>query len=224
MNDAGQAFKQLRTDVGTVYDARAMHADLDVVEQRIERARRGRAAAGSGIVLAVIGVLAVLAPQFLGEESVAPAITPTPRHSVDATTAPITEAEPEVLIPCIEAQGVSGKAYENPNGEGSLGGFMGWWDSQATGDVCESRESWGEEMYLAEAHPDVVWINTIDNTMMDATYRTNIDALGVYGTLPGDSKIPDPDPTWPADRLILIDAHTGEVLIVEDPSEVEFYE
>jgi hypothetical protein len=49
--------------------------------------------------------------------------------------------------------------------------------------------------------------------MLEAYYRTDIEALGVYGTLSGEFAVPNPDPTWPTDGLILIDAKTGEILI-----------
>lgn len=222
MSDAGQAFKRLRTDVGASYDARAMHEDLSEVEGRVERARIGRMVLSSGAVVAVIGVLALVAPRLIGGDETTPAGTPTAVETMGATAEPDDTAGNEVLVPCVAAQVVPGKPYDNPDGEGSLGGFEGWFNGQLTGDGCVSRDSWGEETYLAEAHPDTVWINTIDNTMLEATYRTTIDALGVYGTLSGDFVVPNPDPDWPADRIILIDARTGEVLIVNDPAEIEF--
>ena len=64
------------------------------------------------------------------------------------------------------------------------------------------------------AHPDTVLINTTDNTMVEAYYRTNIAALGLYAHLGADYVVPDPDPSWPADSLVLIDAATKEVLEV----------
>jgi hypothetical protein len=57
-----------------------------------------------------------------------------------------------------------------------------------------------------------VLIYTGDNTMVEAYYRTNIDALGIYAHLGADYVVPDPDPSWPADSLVLIDARTHEVL------------
>jgi len=69
------------------------------------------------------------------------------------------------------------------------------------------------------AHPDTILINTTDNTMMEAYYRTSIDALGAYANLGPDFVVPNPDPTWPADSLVLIDAKTGEVIFADPISD-----
>ena len=95
---------------------------------------------------------------------------------------------------------------------GNLGGFEGWFNSTQDAPCDE----WDQRV---KDHPDTVWVNTIDNTLFEAYYRTDIDALGVYGDLSGDFQIPVPDPSWPKDRLVLIDPKTGEVLDVEDPAD-----
>ena len=217
MNDARLAFQQLRSDAGAGYDARAIHASLDKVERRVERARIGRALVGAGAALAVIGVIAVVAPHIFNDDAVSPAATPSGTPSAPATS-PSAEIVDELSLPCTVAGGIEG----NPVGD--LGGLEGWFNGTSTPPMCESKDEWTEWEHLAAAHPDTVLINTIDNTMIEAYYRTSRDALGVYATLSGDFKVPDPDPAWPAHSAVLIDAATGEVLSVSDFEEMDGFD
>lgn len=197
MNNARDAFQNLQAITGRGLDSTALYRDLDEVERRIARHRTGRVVLSSFVALAVVGGLtfAATAMPFTGNSG--PAVVPSETPSPSALGIDPHPAG------CIAAQVVSGKPV------GNLGGLMGWYNSTPTAPCDE----WPEQIL---DHPDTVLIYTGDNTMVEAYYRTNIDALGIYAHLGEDFVVPDPDPSWPADRLVLIDARTNEVLEVTD--------
>ncbi|MCB2413951.1 hypothetical protein LGT39_13955 [Demequina sp. TTPB684] len=193
MSDAREAFQNLQSIAGLGFDGTTLHTDLDAVERRIARHRTGRAVVSSFVALAVLAGATYGASTMSMWGDSAPVAPPS-----EATSQP-TSSPTQRAAACLAAQVVSGKPV------GDLGGLMGWFNSSPDAPCGE----WPDQIL---DHPDTVLINTADNTMVEAYYRTNIDALGVYARLGEDFAVPDPDPSWPADSLILIDARTKEVL------------
>ena len=149
----------------------------------------------------VLAGAVVIAMQLVGSGPVAPGESPSAAPST--TKSSVADEWPAW---CGSATVVPGKPV------GNLAGFEGWYNSTMDAPCDE----WDQKV---KDHPDTVWVNTSDNTLLEAYYRTSRDALGVYGTLSGGFVIPDPDPSWPQDRLVLIDPRTGEVLDVADPAD-----
>jgi len=202
MTDARVAFHELRSQAGVAYDHRAALGTLDDVEERVSRHRIRRAVLGtvvSGFVLAGAAFFAIQQPW---ERDTAPVQQPTPAPTPTETIA----ANNGTPAWCHNAAIVPGKPAQN------LGGLEGWWNSTPDGPCDE----WDQEI---QDHPDVVQINTADGTMMEADYRTDISALGAYAELGGDFKVPNPDPSWPKDSVVIIDARTSEVLVVSPLSD-----
>jgi hypothetical protein len=194
MNDARSAFHELHVLASAAYETSPLAEDTALTERRISRDRTRRfaltstigAAAAAGVLMAAINI------PWMGQAS--PAKTPAPSASPHVTST--SGATPEW---CHVATVVPGKPV------GDLMGFEGWFN----GTPDAPCDGWDEEI---KAHPDTVWINTIDNTMIEAYFRTSIDALGPYGDLPEGAVVASPDPAWPADSSVLIDARTGEIL------------
>lgn len=195
MSDARDAFQNLQSITGRGFDMTGLHADLDVVERRIARHRTGRVVLSSFVALAAIGGVAFGATAMPSSGDIDPAVP------LSATPSQPTSGPDLRSAACLAAQVVPGKSV------GNLGGLMGWFNSSPDAPCDE----WPDQVL---DHPDTVLINTTDNTMVEAYYRTNIAALGVYAHLGNDFVVPDPDPSWPADSLVLIDARTKEVLEV----------
>jgi len=195
MSETRNAFQNLQLVTGRGFDATALYADWDEVEHRIARYRTGRVVLSSIGVLAVVGgvTFAAIAMPFKGNAG--PAVPPSATPSASASGVDRRASA------CLSAQVVTGKSV------GNLGGLMGWFNT-TPGVPCDE---WPDRVL---EHPDTVLINTTDNTMVEAYYRTNIAALGTYAHLGDDFVVPDPDPSWPADSLVLIDAGTKEVLEV----------
>ena len=199
MIDARLAFHNLREQASGGYETTQLVLSAAPTEQRIARDRARRLALTSAIGLAAavgLGAVIVSVP-WSGEAG--------PAH----TAAPSQSASPDVTssaygLPdwCKTATVVPGKAV------GDLGGFEGWFN----GTQDAPCDEWEQQV---QDHPDTVWINTLDNTMIEAYFRTSLDALGVYGHLGAGAVITNPDPSWPADSAVLIDARTGEVLSSE---------
>ncbi len=190
MTDAREAFRDLHDVAGHVFDTTALRVNPDPVEARVERYRAGRAVLGSLAGTAVVGIVVLGVTHRQGP------------HEVDPVATASASTTPDVVVTaaaCHGATGIEGKPA------GSLAGLEGWWNATPTAPCDE----WDQVIL---EHPDTVTINTADNTMVEAYYRTSIDALGVYRDLGPDFVVPDPDPTWPADSIIVIDAATGEVL------------
>ncbi|MCR6713361.1 MAG: hypothetical protein NVV57_12030 [Demequina sp.] len=213
MSDAGAAFRMLRDQAGAAFDAPAMHSQLDAAEHRVERARVWRAVMSTGAVL-VFACVAVFAVQaLLGDRS-----SPMPAHSPSPSPSVTPDIADVLALPCTVATVVPGNPIERSDG-GILRGFEGWFNSTyAEPGGCDSSENWNEEIWLMANHPDTVWINTSDNTVIEAYFRTSKDALGIWAHMDGKT-IADPDPAWPADSAVLIDAHTGEVLLTSPLSD-----
>lgn len=195
MSDARDAFQNLQSITGRGFDATGLHADLDVVERRIARHRTGRVVLSSLVALAAIGGVAFGAMAMPSSNDIDPAVPPS------ITASPTASAPDARSAACAEAQVIPGKSV------GNLGGLMGWFNATPTAPC----EEWEDRIL---DHPETVLIYTGDNTMVEAYYRTTIDALGVYAHLSEDFLVPDPNPSWPADSLVLIDARTTEVLEV----------
>jgi|GEM_PF-5098218 len=208
MTDARLAFHALRNDSAASYDSRTTHAELEVVERRVERMRARRAVLTGVGVLALAGGIAVIGPRLGTDGPITPVHTPsvTPAPTATSTVGTVDE----LSLPCTAAVIVAG----NPVGD--LGGLEGWFNATADGQTCEGQDTWDSEIAMMAAHPATVLINTIDGTMIEAYTRVGIDALGIYATLTGDFAVPDADPDWPANSAVLIDARTGEVLEVAD--------
>lgn len=199
MSDARDAFQNLQAITGRGFETTALYADWDEVEQRIARYRTGRLVLSSVGVLAVVGgvTFAAMAMPFKGNAG--PAVPPSATPSASAS-APASGLDTRAAA-CLAAQVVPGKSV------GNLGGLMGWFNTSP----AVPCDQWPDQVL---DHPDTILINTTDNTMVEAYYRTNIAALGIYAHLGDDYVVPDPDPSWPADSLVLIDARTQEVLEV----------
>lgn len=208
MSDARIAFDALRERAGDEYDTATMHAHLDEVEHRVGRARLGRHVmtfAAVGVAAFVVGALAM---QFTRATPVEPVETPSATPSSSSSTSTLADF---LAMPCTVATIVPGNPIEQAGG-GILSGFEGWFNSTlAEPGGCDSSDNWSSDTWLMASHPDTVWINTSDNTVIEAYFRTSRDALGVWGHMDG-KKIADPEPTWPPDSAVLIDARTGEVL------------
>ncbi|MFW7413443.1 hypothetical protein [Demequina sp. SO4-18] len=202
MSDARQAFYDLHSLAERGFDASEIAKGPDQVERRVARWRGARAAVTSVASIAVVALVAVGVNQARSAE-------PMPAHPVGppvtASAAPGPEPTGESANPagCAEAVVVPGKPV------GNLGGLMGSFEDTTTAPCSE----WDQE------NPDTVLIYTADNTMVEAYYRTSIDALGPYADLGPDFKVPDPDPNWPENSLVLIDVRTGEVLLSTDVPE-----
>ncbi|WNM24435.1 hypothetical protein [Demequina capsici] len=194
MSEGRDAFKDLHAVAGQVFDTTNLRANPDPVEARIARYRTGRTVLASFAGVAVVGAIAVGAMQRLGPAENAPATTPS--STPDAT---VTQAA--VDPNCVPLTIVPGKAAPELGDAG-----LGWTDQDSL--TCSRRS----QEFLD--HPDTVAINTVDDTMVEAYYRTSIDDLGVYADLGPDFVVPDPDPSWPENTVIMIDAHTREVLSV----------
>lgn len=199
MTDARGIFHDLQDLAGGGFDSTEFAAGPDLVERRVARWRGARTALMSVASVAVIAAVAVgvnesrsAAPLPAGpiETPVTASASPAPEASATTGTTPAG---------CAPAQVVSGKSV------GNLGGLEGWFN----GTPSAPCEEWEQRIL---DHPDTVLIYTEDNTMVEAYYRTSIDALGVYTDLGPDFVVPDPDPEWPARSLVLIDARTGELL------------
>ena len=202
MTDARLAFHDLRSQVGHQYDARDAHRTLDEVEDRVARHRATRTVLGS-----VVGVFAVATVAFIAAQKLWLADVPPVQHpSTSSSPSPASSANSGVPAWCHDATVVPGKPAQN------LGGLEGWWN----GTPDAPCDEWDQEI---QDHPDVVQINTSDGTMMEADYRTDLSALGAYATLSGDFKVPNPDPSWPEDSVVIIDARTGEVLLASPLSD-----
>lgn len=196
MTNARNSLQELRDRAGGAYDSERQTVDLPVVEKRVARQRAARAAGavvGGLAILLAVGVAVINAPW--GAE---PAPAQSPSDTPEASPS-VNDAWPAW---CSPASVVPGKPV------GDLGGLEGWFNSSDEAPCDE----WDQQV---KDHPDTVLINTIDNTLVEAYFRTGIDALGAYVTLGRDFVVPNPDPEWPADSLVLIDPRTGEVLLVE---------
>lgn len=192
------SLKHLHSLAGAGFDHTMLRDDVSAVEKRIARYRSARAALASAAGIAVLGIAAAGMLQWPGALEAAPADVPS------ASPSPTPAVVEESVKPgCAPATIVPGKAA------GQIGGLEGWWNSTPASLPCER---WDESDTRILDHPDTVLINTVDNTMVEAAYRTDRAALGIYATLDGDFVVPAPDPGWPANSLILIDAATGEVL------------
>lgn len=187
MSDARDAFHNLQVVAGTGLNKTEIYADRGEVERRITRHRAGRAVLSSVAALVIVGgvTFAAVSSPFRGAS---PAVPPSLPSAVDLRS----EA-------CNEAHVVAGKSV------GNVGGMEGWFNSAPEAPCNE----WSDQVL---DHPDTVLIYTGDNTMVEAYYRTSIDALGAYASLGAGFVVPDPDPAWPADSLVLLDARTDEVL------------
>lgn len=195
MSDARQAFRDLHEVAGQVFDTTELRADPVRVEERVSRYRAGRAVLASFAGIGVAGVVVAGALQALGAAEVSPATSPTP-PPIPQPTDIVTDARDPA---CADATVVPGAPA------GDVGGLEGWWNATPIAPCDE----WNPAIL---AHPDTVTINTSDGTMLEASYRTSLAALGVYADLGPDFRVPDPDPEWPAASIIVIDAATGEVL------------
>lgn len=202
MADARSGFKDLHQIAGLGLDTTGLTSDLAPVERRVVRHKRTRAALVSATGVAVIAAAAVGALQWPGDHDAGPAIVPSDSPSAVAPSQEAT-VDPE----CRPATVIEGKPVE---------GFPAdekWFDPTPDEVPCAR---WGTSDPALDltfaAHPDLVVINTADNTLVRAYYRTSRDALGVYASLGSDFAVPDPDPAWPPNAVVLIDAASGEVL------------
>ena len=202
MADARGGFKDLHQIAGLGLDTTALSGDLARVERRVVRYKRTRAAFVSATGVAVIAAAAMGALQWPSDRGAAPAFEPSESPSASAPT------EDAVVDPeCRPATVLEGTPVE---------GFPAdeeWFDPTPDTVPCSRWGTSDPALDLSfESHPDLVVVNTVDNTMVRAYYRTSRDALGVYGSLGSDFAIPDPDPSWPPNAVVLIDAASGEAL------------
>lgn len=205
MIEARIAFQELRQRAGAAYDATELAADVAPTERRVARDRarqRGLRAVIGAVAAAGLWFAAANVPWGGGQAG--PAHTPT---AVPSASPSISALGLDLCL--TSASLVVGKPTE------TIGGLEGWFNSTGTAP-CDLSTEWDQ---LVMAHPDTILINTTDNTMMEAYYRTSIDALGAYANLGPDFVVPNPDPTWPADSLVLIDAKTGEVIFADPISD-----
>lgn len=207
MNDAREAFHDLQGLAGAGFDHTALVHDPDGIERRVARRRDARTALMSVATIVVITVTAVGVNE-------ARSVEPMPGEPLAPTVTASAMPEPDAGISqgtdpagCAQAELVTGKAV------GNLGGLEGWFNGTPSAPCSE----WEQQIL---DHPDTVLIYTEDHTMVEAYYRTSIDALGPYADLGPDFVVPNPDPDWPEDSLVLIDARTGEVLLTHDISEL----
>ncbi|WP_062132686.1 hypothetical protein [Demequina aestuarii] len=205
MSEAREAFHDLHGLAGAGFDGTGLADGPERVERRVARWRDARAALASVAGIAVVAMMAV------GLNS-SPAVVPLPGSPVEPPVTASAMPAPGVSMggtdpsPCAEATVVPGKAI------GNFGGLMGWF-SDTPSAPCDE---WDQQIL---DHPDTVLIYTADNTMVEAYYRTSIDALGPYADLGPDFEVPTPDPDWPENMVVLIDAKTGEVLLVQEVPE-----
>ncbi|MFW2513354.1 hypothetical protein ACNI3K_06205 [Demequina sp. SO4-13] len=206
MSDARQAFHDLHGLAGGGFDASEIAHGPDRVERRVARWRGVRMAVTSAASIAVVAAVAVGANATRAAE-------PLPASSLEAPVTATATPTPDAgvsqgtdLAGCSDAVVVAGKPV------GNLGGLEGWFNGTPVAPCSE----WDQQIL---DHPDTVLIYTGDNTMVEAYYRTSIDALGPYSDLGPDFKVPDPDPDWPENVLVLIDARSGEVLSVHEVPE-----
>ena len=207
MNDARQAFHDLQALAGEGFEDTVVARAPERVQHRVAVRRRARAAVGS---LACVAVVAAAALGLTVGNGPQPAPVTPPVLNTTLPTSPSPDPSPEAGVSwpaaCHSASVISGKPV------GTLGGLEGWFNATPTAPCDE----WDPQIL---DHPDTVLIFTADNTMVEAYYRTDISALGVYASLAPDFVVPDPDPAWPQDQLVLIDARTGEVLQVSEVPE-----
>ncbi|WNM24431.1 hypothetical protein [Demequina capsici] len=199
MSDSRDRFQDLRAIAGEGFESTPLRLDLDPIQTRVARYRTGRMVLASVVGLVMVGAVVFGTTLRPGPTQNAPLATPSSTPDVTVTPDTVVTQASDANPACNAATGIEGKPA------GSVGGMEGWWNSTPVA-ACDQ---WDQQIL---DHPDTVTINTYDDTMVEAYYRTSIDALGVYANLGPDFVIPDPDPSWPADSMIVIDARTGEVL------------
>ncbi|MDN4481285.1 hypothetical protein [Demequina muriae] len=198
MSDAREAFHDLHGLAGAGFDDSTLADGPDRVGRRVARWRDVRAALMSAASIVAIAAVAVGVNEARWAEPM-PGEPLAPTVTASAMPEPGVSTGPADRVGCAEATVVPGKAV------GNFGGLEGWFNGTPVAPCAE----WDEQIL---DHPDTVLIHTGDNTMVEAYYRTSIDALGVYADLGPDFAVPNPAPDWPADSFVLIDARTGEVL------------
>ncbi|WP_062465214.1 hypothetical protein [Demequina soli] len=180
-------------------DDAALATARTLAEARVARYRRGRASV-VGAVAAVVGVLAVVGLTQSRPDGVAPAVaSPTPGASASPSPSASAASDPAA---CAPATVIPGKAV------GMWGGMESSWNSTPVAPCDE----WPAELL---AHPNTVLINTRDDTMVEAYYRVDGPDMDAWRDLGPDFLVPDPDAAWPADRWIVVDAATRELLEVD---------
>ena len=213
MSDSHETFKALERLAASGFSSTALAGDVSPVNRRVRRQRQGRAAlitcAGAACVWAIAAVFSGGFPGLLGETPPATrqlVLSTREAQSIPTPTTTASAAPDDPACPPAETEaGIPALGF--------YGGAEGWWSSVPHA----SCEEWPE---AALEHPDTVLVNTLNNTMVEGYFRTGDDAIEPYRAL-GPEFIVEPGPEgWPANKLVLIDAHTRELLEVLDmPSE-----
>lgn len=198
MTRAHDAFRALETLSSHGFDATALGTDASGLVAGIRRRRRRRAAgvAGAAAAIATAVVLVVVGAWSSGPDS-SPAGTTSPTPSA-TTASPTPVAEPW----CRPAQVVAGVPVNE-----WFGGTEGWWNATPLAD-CD------EWLDLIRQHPDTVLINTATHTMVEGYFRTDLDARDAYAALAPTFVVDPGTVAWPENALVLIDAHSREVIEV----------
>ncbi|WP_084125020.1 hypothetical protein [Demequina sp. NBRC 110054] len=198
MSSAREAFSDLHDVAGRVFDTTDLRANPGPVEVRVARYRAGRTVLLSVGGLAVVGALLFGTTLRPAPAEVGPATEATPSTAASHGPA-VMEGSGADAAACRPATVIAGKAA------GGVGGVEGYWNSTPV----RACEDWDQVIL---SHPETATINTTDGTMIEASYRTSMAALGDYADLGPDFVVPDPDPEWPAKSVIVIDVATGEIL------------
>ncbi|SEJ63226.1 hypothetical protein [Demequina mangrovi] len=198
-------FENLQALAVAAWDDAAHGVDVEAVAGRVARHRRRRGLAVGAASVAVVALGFVAASLWLPGRptEVAPATSSTPAPAEPTETATASSLDLALAAACNDATEISGKAI------GNIGGLETDWNS-TPGAPCDE---WPIEIL---EHPNTVVVNTSDGTMLQADYRVDGPDMDPYRDLGPAFLIPDPDPTWPADKLVVIDAATREVLEVND--------
>ncbi|WP_062518500.1 hypothetical protein [Demequina gelatinilytica] len=208
MTGTRSTLHQLHALAGATFDDGPLASDHSVVTERVARHRRTRTLVAGATGTAVVALGVVGLALWTSPATVAPAPADSPAASSSAAPSPsATTAAEAPPAECADATWIDGKPYND------VGGLEHRW-AMAYSEPCDE---WPEEVL---AHPNTVVVNTVDGTMLQANVRVDGPDMDAYRDLGPDFLVPDPDPSWPADSFVIIDAATGEVLeamTIHDP-------
>ena len=192
--------EQFAATLRQIVDTAPVRSPLDpgAVTARVRSRQRARRLTGAGVAaLALVGIATSLGPAVPSSpRDTNPAAAPftpsgpTPTPTMNAWTeeslgTPGHEIDPELL------------------GPGTVGGYEGWWNgtpASETGGILPFDE-WPQEN---RDHPRTATYNTRTGTLVETYDLIAQEPIANY--------VPVPDPTWPANSIVILDADTDEVL------------
>lgn len=169
----------------------------EAVTARVRSRQRTRRLTGAGVTaLALVGIATSLgpaapsSPRETNPAAYAPAPFPTPAPTTNEWTeepvgTPGREIDPELL------------------GSSIVGGYEGWWNGTPAGDTggVLPFDQWPQEN---RDHPRTATYNTRTGTL--------VETFDLIAQDPIENYVPVPDPTWPANSIVILDADTNELL------------